>query len=300
MPVSEIDFRVLIRRLWRGKAIILLSLAVSILFAIIYLNVANYRYTITLIVTPVQAAGSSISGKNGGLVGLAGLAGVSLPTDASSDAFKLYLEGLKSRPVADVLATDDGLMSNLFPAEWSPADKKWHEPESIWHTVANAIRRIFGIQVYPWRRPDGGRLQDILQRDLEIVETRDQPAVNVTFATTDPEFGVEFLNRLHHTVDRLIKKRVLERATDSIAYLQRKLSQEKVEDYRLALIQQEAQQEQLRMMASSNVSYAADPFGPPTASPLPVSPRALYVFIVAILLGLTVGAPLALSGIASE
>jgi hypothetical protein len=292
MPASEIDVRDLLASLWRQKLVLLIALAVNLLIAILYLNLATYRYAVTLIVTPVQSTSASLSGKIGGL---AGLAGISLPSDTSADAFKLYMEGLKSRPVADTLAKDQQLMTSFFPDEWSADEKKWHEPSSLGHFFTTAIRWALGLPVRAWQPPDGGRLQELLEDDVNVVETRDQPAVSVTFSTSDPQFGVVVLERLHRTVDGMIKKRVLARASDSIDYLQKKLQRETVADYRQALIDQEAQQEQLRMMASASVSYAADPFGPPTASRFPVSPRPMYVLVFAIVFGLVVGVPVALA-----
>jgi len=292
MMSSEIDVRGLLDSLWRQKLVILVALAANIVIAILYLNIATYVYAVTLIVTPVQPANTSLSSKFGGL---AGLAGISLPTDSSADAFKLYIEGLKSRPVADALARDQWLMKSLFPNEWAADEKKWREPFSVTNSISTAVRRSFGFPVHAWEPPDGSRVQEVLQSSLNVVETRDQPAMSVVFTTTDPQFGVELLNRIHQTVDGMIKKRVLVRASDSIAYLQKKLQREAVADYRQVLIDQEAQQEQLRMMASASVSYAADPFGTPTASRYPVSPRPLYVMAFALVLGLVVGIPIALA-----
>lgn len=292
MSVSEIDLRELSATLWRQWWVLLIAMAINLAIAVFYLNIATYRYAVTLFVTPVQSSNTSLSAKIGGL---AGLAGISLPTDSSADAFKLYMEGLKSRPVADALAADQQLMISFFPDEWSAGEKKWREPASVGHSFGEAINRVLGLPADTWHPPDGARLQELLERNVSIVETRDQPAVSVIFLTSDPHFGIEVLNRLHRTVDGMIKRRVLARASDSIAYLQKKLQQETVADYRQALIEQETQQEQLRMMASASVSYAADPFGPPTPSRFPVSPRPWFVFAFCIIIGLVAGIPLAVA-----
>ena len=56
-----------------------------------------------------------------------------------------------------------------------------------------------------------------------------------------------------------------------------------------------AEQEKRRMVASSNLPFAAEPFGAPTVSVKATSPRPLLLIFTSLVLGIVLGVAIALS-----
>jgi uncharacterized protein involved in exopolysaccharide biosynthesis len=81
----------------------------------------------------------------------------------------------------------------------------------------------------------------------------------------------------------------LRRADNSIAYLSEKLKTVSVAEQRVALTATLSDQEKMRMMASSDAPYAADPIGPPTASFKPTSPLPTVVIVGSFVIGTLIG-----------
>lgn len=275
---------------WRQRWIIVASVLIGILLAVIYLHAATYQHTISLKVTP---AGNSRPSLPGGLGGLASLAGVNLPSDSSQTSFELYLQGYYSREVADKLARDQNLMTGIFPKEWDSAGQEWEEPRSIVRTVTQPIKGLLGIPVRAWSPPTGARLQEFLDKNINVNRSRDSDIVTVSIDMEDPQLGSRLLFKLHKTIDEVLRQRSLNRSAEYIDYLSRKIRTVTVDEYRQALVQSLAEQEKMRMMASSSLSFSAEPFGTPSASILPTKPNPPLVLLVGFLIGSLIGCAIA-------
>jgi uncharacterized protein involved in exopolysaccharide biosynthesis len=86
-----------------------------------------------------------------------------------------------------------------------------------------------------------------------------------------------------------LREHDLEHSTTYIGYLAKRLSEVNVVEYRSALITNLAQEEKVRMQASSPLPYASDVLGKPMVSSSPVSPRPLVTWGLAIFLGTLLG-----------
>ena len=288
---EEIDLHELLsalRRRWRTKAV---STAAALACAFLYLHLATPRYSIALTVTPANSRMTSQVSKLGGL---ASLAGIKLPIADEEVPFELYLEGLTSRQVADLVAQDTSLMRPLFPHEWNEAQQRWTEPSRARTMLANVLRMAVGRPARPWRPPDGARLQEVLQRQLKIERKRTSPVVTISMRFADPKIGRRFLWRLHEHADEILRRRTLARTTQYIDYLREKLRSVEVAEHRQALFEILSEQERQLMIASSTLPYAAEPFEGPVASATPKEPNVPVVLAIALLLGFGSGAVTAL------
>ena len=265
---------------------IAISVSIGVLVAAIYLHMATYQHTVSLRVTP---AGNSRPSLPGGLGGLASLAGVNLPSDSSQTSFELYLQGYYSREAADRLARDQKLMQAIFPREWSVSRQEWMEPKGIVRTIAQPIKSLLGIPARRWSPPAGARLQEFLDKNVNTSRNRDSDIVVISIDMEDPQLGSRLLWQLHKTIDEALRLRTLDRSSEYIDYLSNKLRTVTVDEYRQALVQTMAEQEKMRMMASSNLPFAAEPFGAPSASILPTKPNPPLVLLIGFLLGTLIG-----------
>ena len=293
--LSELEINDVLRIVWARRLLVIGFCAVALVLALLYLRIANYQYTARLDVTPVESSGGSgLASQLGNLGGLAALAGINLPTAPGSGSFDLYIESLKSRAVADELATRPEVMHTIFSREWDPTSQSWRPPKGILSAVKRSLLSILNARGFEWKPPDGGRLQEYLDNKLLVAQSSKKRMVTISFSHRDPAFASRFLAILHQTVDNRVRQRTLQRANESIAYLEQKLPTISNVEHQKAIAQALSDQEKLRMMASSTAPFAAEPFGEPRSSAETTEPKPATVGVLAIFFGLVAGCGVAL------
>lgn len=286
---NEIDLPELLRLIWNRRRLIIASIGLSLLAAISYLHIAEYKYTATLTVAPVDISGDGLSGKLGGLAGLASAAGVNFPTDLGGTYFQLYSEGYKTQEVARVLSNDTYIMQEIFRKEWSDQTQKFQEPPSVLRPISNAVKTILGVPVFAWREPNAARLKKYIDENVVIFQDRKLPLIKITYKDINPAFAPYFLQKLHEAADNQLRMRAKTRAEESIVYLSRQLSTVTLAEHRAAIAQSLSEQEKIRMMANSKMSFTAEPLESPVISARPTNPIPFVVIAVAFILGLVSG-----------
>jgi LPS O-antigen subunit length determinant protein (WzzB/FepE family) len=277
----------------KGWYFVIICVAIGLAIAINYLQSATYIYSAQMQITPPQNSDSSSSNRLGGaLGGLASLAGVSLPTGQSGSQFQLFVESLTSRDLTDALAQNDTIMKTIFADQWDEATQTWHEPaHDDWYLWKQKARPYLGLRpLPPWHKPDGGSLQVVLGKNLQVQQDALKPyMVKVVFYNPSPKFGVDFLNAMSAKADDLLREKALLRSKEYIAYLSNQLKTVTIAEHREAISQALSEQEKFAMVASSGAPFAADIFERPWASTLPTEPNATRVLSLAIFLGGAVG-----------
>jgi hypothetical protein len=258
----------------------------GLLLSLYYLHVATKKYAIRMEVT---AAASFPQEGSSSLSALTSLAGISLPSGGGS-RFRVYLGALRSPLAAEALATDQDILKEIFPREWSMSEGKWHEPTGFVHRVGVFL----GISHTPWSPPSTNRVFDYLDRELKITPDSKSGIVTLEMDSEKPTVAVRILLILNAAVDEAMRKHDLEHASSYVDYLTNRLSTVTVDDYRKPLIANLAEQEKTRMLASAPLPYVSDILGKPMVSSRPVSPSPIPTLGAGIFLGGLVGFGLAL------
>jgi capsular polysaccharide biosynthesis protein len=294
-PSNALDMRALALTLLKGWQIILGCLLVALLIAIVQLHFVTYVYSVDMRVTPVQANGNDNSpARMGSLNNLASLAGVSLPSGTNTSQFRLYVESMHSRDLANDIAQRKDIMKRLFAGEWDEATQSWRQP-SQGLSLSSIIRPIFGLRTSEWRPPDGARVEQFLDANIVIVEDIKKPyLVGIRYVTSNPEFGVKLLSALDHAADDRLRRKAIVRAEQYAAYLLNQLSTVTVAEQRMAITQALSQQEMFATTANSAAPFSADIFDAPAASPDPISPQPRQIVLMALLVGAAFGVALIL------
>jgi hypothetical protein len=291
---DEIDLGDVWRRVRRRRWLVLGIMGACLTLAILYLNVATFRYTATQVVTPTDADTAVATSRLGSLSDLAKLGGINLPSSNNVFPFMLYTESLRSRSAAQLLAADEIIMRRVFAREWNAATGQYEEPQSLTRSLARGLQGFLGIPRTPWQPPDAARLHEYMLRELEVIEDPKKPFVTARLDHVDPEFAVLFLNRLHQAVDRKLRANALARTEESIRYLSEELNRVTLAEHREALAAALSQQEKARMAASRSTPYAAEVFVSATPSRTPTSPNVLLVLLMGLFGGLAIGVAVAL------
>lgn len=284
----DIDFGAFFAVVRARRRLVFSIIAGTVLIAVLYLNLAAYKYTATLMVSPVvqsSQSGGGLSGKLGGLSNLASLAGINIGGDAATQAFMLYQKGLYSRDIADLLAKDPEIMHAVFRKQWDPAAKQWNPPNPIKRAIVEFVQSILGMPQHDWQPPDGALLEDYINDNVNVEVDPDKPVVTITYNDEDPQFAVKFLHTLDRTIDDKLRDLALVRSNQYIGYLSDQLTKVTNTDVRDALMATLTDQENTKMMASVTAPYSAQPFGPPSASRRPMVPKPFLVLAVALVIG---------------
>jgi len=296
IAAGEVDISATLRRLAKGWVTIVAALAIALTAAVIYLNLSTYEYAVAMRIAPVATSGGDgLSSRFASLGGLAAVAGVSLPDSGGSASFKLYVESLHSRDVANILSRDPALMHKVFVREWDDRAKAWRLPSGIFHDATVAIKSLLGLPILPWAPPSAARLQQWMQEKIGVEQNIKTPVVTVTLSSDAPVFAAHFLDRLGSTVDELLRERALLRTNEYIQYLSQRMATITLAEQRVAVAQALGEQERIKMAASSDRPYAAEVFDHPSASDRPVSPSPAKVLTIALVLGLVSGIGLVLT-----
>jgi hypothetical protein len=266
--------------------------ALFFLLALVYLWTATYNYTAALRVSSAQATAQRPG--LGALGGLAAIAGIGGGAGEAATPFKLYIEGLQSREVADRLSKNPQIMHAIFAREWDAAAGRWREPASKRHAIKTGVFKLLGLPVYPWSPPGPAELQDFLAEQVIISQNIKTPLVTVLFNSSDPAFAVKFLTALHEADDNYLREQSRARTKSNIGYLAGKLETVSLAEYRKVLFDAIAEQEQQMMLVNNSTPFAAEPFGNPTVSLRPSSPRPIPVLISMTFAGLVAGTGLVL------
>lgn len=277
-----------VRRRWW---LVLFFALLGLVMAVVYLRTADYSYTAELRVSAAESSNgrSNAADRLGGLAALAGVAGEA----QAASPFRLYLEGVKSREVAERLARDPVLMRNIFANEWDPVRRTWKQPQGFLGGIKAGVWDLLGLPRFTWTPPGPARLQEYIGKKVAVVQSVKSPLVSIALETPDPKFGMRFLTRLDETTDDILREKQQERTRSNIAYLSDKLRGVTFAEQRDALFKALNDEQRQEMLANSRAPYAADAFGVPTASLVPTSPKQLPLLIGGPLIGTGLGVVLA-------
>jgi hypothetical protein len=290
-PTWTVDVLQLGRDAWARRDVLFITTAAVFVFAVILLHFVRPSYTVSLSVAPVSQNSAQLGG---GLDALAKLGGIDIGGAGDTVQFQLFITGLTSRDAANQVALDQPLMRQLFPEQWSQEDQEWKAPHGLVHFLATAVKEAIGIPVVPWAPPSGSDVQTFLTDHLEVDYNPKSPAVALRLQSEHPKAILELMRRLVSIVDTQIRESALQRANDYIAYLKPRIDQERVVEYKAALLNQLAMQEHTRMMASAHVPFAMQIFSQPAVSKRPTAPKTIPLLILALFAGVGLGVLLAI------
>jgi len=290
-------FYSVLRVIWERRAVVFWVTMSCLLFAVLFLQISQRKYAVAMQVAPVLSDNNSSALKSGAqaLQSLTGMDLSNLTGGAEGSQFKLYTNGLTSWAAAQNLAQDQRLLRRLFPKEWSAQAGSWQQPFSLSRIAEEIFFPVLGIPVRPWQAPNAERMYRYLQDNVTVMADSKDGVVTVLVEMEDPQLAEDFLIELHQTVDNILRKRTLNRATKYVTYLRGELNKVTESDYRQALIAVLARQEETRMMAGASVSYSAEIFSGPTKPGRPTVPDAGLVLAMALVAGLIAGSGLALA-----
>jgi hypothetical protein len=276
-------------RLWARKWLLAAAVLAGVVVAVIYLNLATYRYRAELRVTPSSSRPSALASAGSAGANLASLAGISLGAATTASPFDLYMDAFLSREVASDLARDPRIMHHVFASNWDSHSASWHPVTSVFSNLTTALKQILGGRPERWRRPDAAALQEYLLRSIQVYKGTTSPVTRIQYDDADPDFAAYLLSQMNTRADRKVRGDAIIQARSYLTYLTQRLATVALTELRSRIADQLSRQEELLMMASSSVPYAAVTLEPPSVPETPASPRQALALGAGVLAGMIGG-----------
>lgn len=287
---NEITLSGLIATFWSGLWLFVAVIALTTISAAIIQKTRAPAYTAYMIVAP---AGHDLGAVGRVMTDLdryskfATLAQLPTRFDRPPSVFEEYLQSFNSQRVAQRLATEDHLMEHLFTTEWDRELETWRPPTGVIATGKRAIMSFYG---YPeWSPPSAERLSEALRSRIGIGPVPRSDLHAVRASDRDPAFAVELLERLHETIDEMLREDVAARTAVFTEHLREELP--KIEDpaYREALQSSLTEQYRVQAHLTSGLPFAARLVREPAARTMPTSMSPLLVIGLASCVGAILG-----------
>lgn len=271
---------------WRARWIAFFAALLGLCLSVLYLEMATYRYTATLIVTPAKSEMTQLPGN---ISGLAAIAGINFSGGDGENDFNLYVLGLQSDQIAAEFVKRNDITHRLFDRDYDPVLGQWRRPSGLLAIISTATKSALGIPGAEWRPPGPTDLQEFLEEEVKVSTDRKTKVTTISVDHEDPLFAAKLITELHEETDAILRRQALARADQSIDYLERQLSRVQLAEHREALAEMLGAQEKARMLASSAAPYAAQPFGTAVVSSKPTSPQPVIVLLIGLVGGAIFG-----------
>jgi uncharacterized protein involved in exopolysaccharide biosynthesis len=272
----------LIGSAWRRKWLVAFITVVMIGLGVAWVVMAPKRYTSRLVIMPTEAsqqlsdllrnAGSSVIANS--LTSLTG--------NEQITYFDRFSKQLTSVNTASALKEHAGLIESLMNLRWNDQKKFWEADSFL-----TPVKAYFGLDTDV--DTSAQAVAEFLRKNLTQEQDRDSPITTLSLDATDAEVARQTLGYLHQYSDDRIKQAIYQQTQSKLEYLQRRLQNVTVNDYRQTLIGLILDQEKILMLIQPNLPFAAEALEPPEILSEPTSPKKARILAVAALLGLVLG-----------
>jgi hypothetical protein len=265
---------------WRTPLVFAIVLAMFTLLSLIGSRPV-YRVTMSIVPAPSDQGAQAMMPTSGALTTLLGMG------SGGNINFMRYQKLLSSPVVAQRLQDHYGMLQLVFAGNWDKSRKTWVQTKTARFYMVSWLLRLSNLPT--WAPPDVTALAKYLEGSLVLVPATTSDIVTVTMDDTDVEFAKKVMLAAHAEANQVLRDQVALRARQQVAYLQGKLAETSVQDYRATLLAMLGNQEKTLMLTQTDASYAAEILSPPMASPTPVAPRPVLGLFIAVLVGLMSG-----------
>jgi uncharacterized protein involved in exopolysaccharide biosynthesis len=265
----EISIRDLLAAVWKGRWIVVVSVALFTSLGLAYAFLAPVWYRAETTLAPAER--KSLPGGLAQLGGLASLAGINLPASEGSEPLAV----LKSKSLIGDFIIDRNLLPVLFDKKWDSGGQKW---------------KVSGLEIPDVR--DGIKYFD---HDIRIVvEDKKTGLVTLAIRWHDPKLAAEWANELVRRTNARLRSQAIEEAQTSITYLQRELASASVISLQQSIGRVLEGQMQTMALARSNEEFAFKTIDYASAPKFWDSPRRATIAVMSLIGGLIAGMVIAI------
>lgn len=232
-PMADLDLAGLLRSLWRGRWVILMSTVLAMLAGGAYAFLARQWYRAEVLLAPTQSR--SLPSGLAQLGGLASLAGISLPTGGASET---PVAVLRSRDFARSFIEERELLHVLLADKWDAANGRWKQAD-------------------PKRQPDLRDAIKFFDEKVRLVsDDRKSGLVTLSITWTNAAQAAEWANDLAARINARLRAQALEESDRNIEYLKKELADASVVGLQQSLSKLLESEMQKSLLARGSEEYA--------------------------------------------
>lgn len=271
-----------IKDAWRRTPrLIPACIAAFLVAAFLWLNLVTPKFTGEMVIGPVSRHGVAARGIRLPLQAANDEKIRDLPSELADDEtlsdFARVMQLLTSPEIAAALLADKNLA----------IEEKLLPHHGVKHALKTAIWWIAGQRV--GNGNDATTLSHVLAHDLHIEPVGRSAMRRITLRHPDRAFAMRFLNALYHTADSHLRLQAQQRTAAETDYLRHALQSVTQNDQRRALGDLLAAQEQIRLLLSVDLPFAADQIEQAHAPQVADWPNVGLTLFLALCLGIFVG-----------
>ena len=286
---DEIDLRELFFVLVRGKWIISSMTAFLVIIGIIYsLSLPNI-YQSEALLAPIDESSSLISGALGQYSGLAGLAGINLPTGDISKNHKKAIELMSSLNFFEKYLMPKIFLPDLMAIEsWDDKKNIIIYDDSIFQKNSNTWVRDFS---YPQKLIPSAQesLEAFKGGHLNILEDKNTGYITLSIKHQSPQIAKQWVQIIVEEVNSFYRQKDKESSEKAIIYLNKQMAKTNLTEIRqvtASLLEKEIQK---LTLVEANEDYVFEYVYPPSVMEKKTEPNRSLIVILSLISGAFLG-----------
>ena len=281
---DEIDLRELFYILLEGKRIIVSVTAFVSIIGVIYSLLLPNIYESKALLVPVNTSGS-IAGALNSYSGLAGLAGISLPSEVDSGNSTKAIKKIRS-----LSFFENNILTNIYLPDLM-AVKSWNYEtntltfdDSIYKISSNTWVRDYS---YPQQQiPSAQESFEVFETEyLSLSEDRDTGFITISIKHQSPFIAKQWVDLIVDEINSFYRKKDRAESEKAVSYLNQQISMTSLSEIKLVIA--ELLQEETKKLAliEANQYYVFDYIDPSAVMEEESEPNRALISILSMLFG---------------
>ena len=285
---DEIDLRELFFVLVQGKWIIAFVTAFFVIIGIIYSLLLPNIYQSKALLAPVDESSSLISGALGQYSGLAGLAGINLPTGEQGSNHKKAIELMSSLNFFEKHVLPKIFLPDLMAIEsWDDKKNKIAYDDSTFQSNSNTWVRDYS---YPQKLiPSAQESFEVFKDHINIQEDRANGYVTLYVKHQSPFIAKQWAQIIFEEVNSFYRQKDKEHSEKAVVYLNKQIVNTSLTEIRqvtASLLEKEIQK---LTLVEANKDYVFEYVYPPSVMEEKSEPNRSQIVVLFIIIGVFLG-----------
>ena len=285
---DETDLREVLFALVQGKWIITCVTALLLVTGILYSLLLPNVYKSEALLAPVDESSSLIGGALGQFNGLAGLAGINLPTGDTGSHYKKAIVLMSSLNFFEKYIMPKIFLPDLMAIEsWDDQKNKIIYDEKIYQKDSNSWVRDFS---YPQKLiPSAQESFEVFLGHLNIQEDRSNGYITLSIEHQSPLIANQWVQLIFEEVNSFYRQKDKGHSEKAVIYLNKQIAKTSLTEIRqvtASLLEKEIQK---LTLVEANKDYVFEYVYPPSVMEEKSKPNRPEIVLLSIIIGVFLG-----------